>query len=259
MSTGRLMNTLGELGFRETAFGRSRLYLAAGIAGQGHEIGSRLRSVEPAREPALGNRRSAVPLTIAGLPPMFVRRYRRGGLMRFLVAELYAGLAPRPLHELAVTASANKRGLPVVEPLGAMVEWVGPCLYRGWFLTRALEGTTLWDLMLSGEQKIRRQALQQARSSIDRIHDGGLVHADLNFHNLLVCTGAVPLHVVILDLDKARIHPGSLRPSMRQANFRRLERSARKLIDAGASLSPEERAILGIDQGQAAQFDRRGD
>jgi hypothetical protein len=60
-------------------------------------------------------------------------------------------------------------------------------------------------------------------------------------------------------LDKARIHPGSLRPSMRQANFRRLERSARKLIDAGASLSPEERAILGIDQRQAAQFDRRGD
>ncbi len=28
----------------------------------------------------------------------FARRYRRGGLMRFVVSELYAGLVPRPLQ-----------------------------------------------------------------------------------------------------------------------------------------------------------------
>ncbi len=108
-----------------------------------------------------------------------------------------------------VTAAARQRDLPVVEAMGAMVETAGPCLYRGWFLTRALDGVTLWNLLLSGERD-RAEAIAQARTSVDRLHDGGLYRADLNFHNLFVCGDERPPRVVALDLDKARLYPDAL-------------------------------------------------
>lgn len=238
---------LAELAFREVVLGRRRLYLAGPIAGHAEAINQRLTSAPCAGEQAAGNRRSAIALTITDLPPMFARRCRRGGLMRFLVSELYAGLMPRPLHELLVTAAARQRGLPVVEPLGAIIERPAPLLYRGWFLTRALDGVTLWNLLLGcANRDIRREALEQARVSIDRLHGGGLYHADLNFHNLFVCTGEQPLRVVMLDLDKARLYRSALPASRRRANFDRLARSARKLCASGAVLADQEREIIGI-------------
>ncbi len=248
MKAAALRAELVRLGFQETALGRRRLYLAPKIAADAELINRNLTSSRPATEQGAGNRRSAFALTIAGLPPMFARRYRRGGLMRFLVSELYAGTSPRPLHELMITAAALQRGLPVVEPMGAIVESAGPYFYRGWFLTRALEGTTLWSLLLSGvEHDLRRAALAQARATIDQLHEGGLCHADLNFHNLFVCTGRPALRVVALDLDKARLYRGALPARRRRANFSRLARSARRLNTAGALLSREEKGLIGID------------
>ncbi|MGO9059856.1 MAG: lipopolysaccharide kinase InaA family protein [Candidatus Binataceae bacterium] len=250
MAPAKLRNELAELGFREAVFGRRCLYLTSQLADRAQMIERRLTSLDPSGAGAAGNRRSAMAITMDNLPPMFARRYRRGGLMRFLVAELYTGLTPRPLRELVVNARARQRGLPVVEPLGAMVELFGPCFYWGWFLTRALEGATLWNLLLAGgEAAMRRQALEQARVSIDRLHRGGLYHADLNFHNLFVRTSESSLQVVLLDLDKARLYPGPLTAALRRRNFHRLGRSALKLIKAGAFLTPEEATILGFGQG----------
>jgi 3-deoxy-D-manno-octulosonic acid kinase len=244
--TATVRGQLAALAFREVVFGRRRLYLAGEIANHAEAINRYLISAPRAGEQAAGNRRSAIALTIADLPPMFARRYRRGGLMRFVVAELYAGLVARPLRELMVAAAARQRDLPVVEALGAMVETAGPYLYRGCFLTRALDGVTLWSLLLSGRPELRAEALAQARATVDRLHEGGLYHADLNLHNLLVDTGEPPPRVVALDLDKARLYPDPLPPALRRANFRRLARSARKLTEAGAVLSAQERALLGL-------------
>jgi len=247
VTAASLRNELEGLGFTQVVFGRRRLYVVRQFAGQAPMIDSHLSSIDPSDTDGAGNRRSAVTVTIDGLPPMVARRSRRGGLMRFLLSELYVGFAPRPLHELVVNAAAYQRGLPVVEPLGAMVEMLGPGLYRGWFLTRALEGATLWNLLLNGgEAAVRRIALEQTRVIIKRLHDGGLYHADLNFHNLFVCTGAEPIAVVVLDLDKARLYPGPLAPALRRRNFRRLGRSALRLVKAGAFLTPEEAALLGF-------------
>jgi hypothetical protein len=239
---------LAKLSFHEQVFGPRRLYLASAIAGQAQTIEQCLTSAHAGGELPAGNRRSAVPLRVAGLAPMFVRRYRRGGLMRFLVSELYAGAVPRPLQELLVTAAARRRGLPVVEPMGAMVERAAPLVYRGWFLTRALGGATLWNLLLGGaEPDLRHEALKQARFSIDRLHEGGLYHADLNFHNLFVCLGEAAVRVVILDLDKARLYRSALPARRRRANFNRLARSARRLAEAGAILTADERTGLGMN------------
>jgi len=236
---------LESLGFAPTSIGRNTMYLHRSISNHAEAISR--HPLLTGRAKGTGNRRSAVRLDIAGLPPMFARRSRRGGLMRFVVSDLYAGVMPRPFNELMVTAGAHQQGLPVVEPMGASVEKAGPMLYRGWFLTRAMEGRTLWNLLLSsGAQRIRRSALEQARAAIDRMHDGGLYHADLNFHNLFLCEGEQPPRVIVLDLDRARLYPAALTASLRRANFRRLARSARRLARAGAALTPAECAILGL-------------
>jgi hypothetical protein len=244
VTAASLRNQLDSLGFGEVVCGRRRLYIARPFSGQAEGISRHLTSMGPS-DRAAGNRRSAVALTVEGMPPLFVRRSRRGGLMRFLLSELYVGFTPRPLQELMVNADAYQRGLPVVEPVGAMVEALGPCCYRGCFLTRALDGVTLWNLLLAGgEPEERREALVQTRLAIDQMHDGGLYHADLNFHNLFVRSSDAA--VVVLDLDKARLYPAPLAQALRRRNFRRLGRSALRLIKAGALLTPKEAALLGL-------------
>ncbi len=247
VASDSLITQLAQLGFRAASRGRRQLYLGPEIAAHACAIDRFAQSLRGSPPIGAGNRGGAFRVELDALPPLFVRRYLRGGMIRFLVSELYAGVNPRPLRELAVTAQARQRGLPVVQPMGAIVEAAGPWLYRGWFLTGALEGVTLWNLLLGGKDRAaRRQALLLARASIDRLHQGGLYHADLNFHNLLLCTGAQPRRVIVLDLDKARLYPGSLPPARRRANFDRLRRSASRLAAAGANLTREERALVGI-------------
>jgi 3-deoxy-D-manno-octulosonic-acid transferase len=241
-----LRQELARLGFEEKTLGRSGIYLAGPIAHEAESIFRHLSSRAGCGKGA-GNRRSAVPLHVAGLPSMYARRSRRGGLMRFVVSELYAGAVPRPLHELMITAAARQRGLPVVEPMGAVVEKAGPWLYRGWFLTRALEGTTLWNFLLAEtDPDQRRAALVSARDSIDRLHEAGLYHSDLNLHNLFICTGQQPPRAIAIDLDKARLYSWPLAASRRAANFRRLGRSAVRLSAAGGMLADSEQKLIGI-------------
>src|SRR5690242_15989753 len=90
-SEAALREALAQLDFQEIVLGRSRFYLAQQIAGDPESISRHLKPIA-AGAPAAGNRRSAMRLNIAGLPPMYARRSRRGGLMRYLVSELYAGI-----------------------------------------------------------------------------------------------------------------------------------------------------------------------
>jgi 3-deoxy-D-manno-octulosonic acid kinase len=168
---------------------------------------------------------------------LFARISRRGGLIRLVSKDLFVGIHARPLRELAITAEARGRGIPVVEPVGAIVEWVAPIVYRGTFLTRALPGMTLWEFLRTDDDALVRTIVtEQARQAIDTMHRLGLFHADLNLDNLFVTTAHESFAVAILDLDKAQLFRSPLPPGMRARNLARLRRSARKL-------DPQERYL----------------
>jgi len=76
------------------------------------------------------------------------------------------------------------------------------------------------------------------------MHDAGVMHADLNLHNLFVGNSGERMTVVILDLDKAQLFNGAVPPAHRRANFARLARSARKLDPDSRYLDKKSRAIL---------------
>jgi len=216
--------------FLRLKLGSRRLYLNRGLGPQASAIAARVSSLMRERRRGEGNRGGAFELRLDGLPALFARCFRRGGMVRFVLSDIYVGAVPRPLRELRVSLAARRRGIAIAEPMGAMVEWIGPMVYRGCFLTRALDGMTLWQfLQVDDDRLVRLQVIEQARRTIDTMHRRGLYHSDLNLHNLFVTKIGESFTVMILDLDKARLDPPPLDSTLVHENLSRLARSARKL------------------------------
>jgi len=233
--------------FVECRRGRSRLYLANVLEAHTAAIASRLTAIASADKLGAGNRQSAHRLELRGAPDLFARRSRRGGAISFLISDIYFGTSPRPLRELLVTLEARARGVAVAEPMGAAVDWIAPMIYRGFFLTRAIDGMTLWEFLRDNEDPIARgYVLDQARRTMDTMHHRGLFHADLNLHNLFVTRVGDRFAVVILDLDKAWLYSAPLPESLRRATLARLARSAHKLDPVGRYLDDYTRSRLSI-------------
>jgi len=231
--------------FSTFRIGRRELVIHRDIAPQAGQIMQKLGELTSAVEAGACNRRSAYRLDLDGGVELFARRGRRGGMIGFILSDVYVGMAPRPLTELGVTIEATRRGIPVAEPMGAMIDWIGPALYRGFFLTRAVRGMTLWEFVKTDDDPtVRSHVLGQARAAIDTMHNKGLLHADLNLHNLLVTRARDSFTVVIIDLDKSRLFDAPLSSAMRRKNAARLMRSARKLDPSGRFLDAAALSIL---------------
>jgi hypothetical protein len=231
--------------FSTFKLGGRELLIRRDIESQAARIMQRLVELRTAPEAGAGNRQSGFQITLDDGLELFARRCRRGGMVASLVSDVYVGITPRPFEELGVTLEAMRRGIPAAEPMGAMVEWLGPAIYRGFFLTRVLRGMTLWEFVKTDDDRtVRRHVLEQARASIATMHDKGLFHADLNLHNLIVTGAGESFAVMIIDLDKARIFDNPLSPAMRHSNLARLMRSARKLDPSGQFLDVAALSIL---------------
>jgi 3-deoxy-D-manno-octulosonic acid kinase len=231
--------------FSTFRIGRRELVIHRDIASQAAQIMQKLGTLTSAVGAGAGNRQSAYRLSLDDGLELFARRSRRGGMIASILSDVYAGMTPRPLTELAVTIEAMRRGIPVAEPMGAMVEWIALVLYRGFFLTRAVPGMTLWEFLKTDDDPtVRSHVLGQARSAIDTMHEKGLFHADLNLHNLLVTQVRESFTVIIIDLDKSRLFDAPVSFAMRRANAARLIRSARKLDPSGKILDAEALSIL---------------
>lgn len=151
----------------------------------------------------------------------FLRVYRRGGAVRHLVSESYL-LDNRALAEFRVHHAVQAAGLPVPPLLGAIWHRKGP-IYRGAIATQALEGSDLLALCRSAAPPAP-EVFIACGQLIRRMHDFGLIHADLNASNLFI----TPTGPFLLDLDRARILGQSLAPAIRRRNLERLRRSFQK-------------------------------
>ena len=227
---------------------RRELVIHRDIASRAAQVMRELVELTSAVEAGAGNRQSAYRLDLGEGLELFARRGRRGGLIASILSDVYVGITPRPLTELAVTIEAVRRGIPVAEPMGAMIEWMSPVLYRGFFLTRAVSGMTLWEFLKTDDDPtVRTHVLGQARAAIETMHDKGLFHADLNLHNLLVTQARDSFSVVVIDLDKSRLFDAPLSAAMRHANAARLMRAARKLDPSGKFLAAAALSILTLE------------
>jgi len=218
--------------FSRFSAGPYQLYLRADLAPHAVALAAALGELGGARstgnaDRGAGNRGGGFRLALPGGPELFVRRSRRGGAMRRVLDDLYFGFRPRPLSELIVTAEASRRGVPLAEPMGAAVRWVAPGLYRGFFITRAAAGMTLWEFLRTDDDpSVRAHVLERAREAIETMLREGLHHPDLNLHNLFVTPHGESFAVIILDLDKARLRGRPVSGAARRRIAARLLRSA---------------------------------
>jgi 3-deoxy-D-manno-octulosonic acid kinase len=164
---------------------------------------------------------------------VILRRYRRGGAIRWL-GTLYAGRRWRPFREFWILETARRCGLPVVEPIAAVVEPLAPGVYRGLLAT----------FEVGGARPIHRAVesggaawVEPLAAALRRIHDAGLRHDDLNLGNVLV-SGAG--EIVFVDLDRGAFLGEPIPRVARSAALARLRRSARKLDPASRILPDVE-------------------
>jgi hypothetical protein len=200
-------------------------------------------AADAADESAYHGRSKLRSLAIAAGENALVRAYRRGGVPRYLTADLFFTWPPRPFRELYVTEVARRRGVPTLEVLGACVEKTGGPFYRGWLATRQLEESEdLWAVLQRGvfSDGEKAELIASAALAIRKMHRYGIFHADLNLKNILVRREQAGLQCYVIDLDKAKLCSEGL--SVRQANqnLRRLLRSVSKLDPGRVFLTAED-------------------
>ncbi|MBI4559078.1 MAG: hypothetical protein HY706_15955 [Candidatus Hydrogenedentes bacterium] len=149
-----------------------------------------------------------------------IRKYRRGGLMQSFLRDRYSNTR-RFVVEFRILSYLRKRDFPVPEPLGVGWEQQGKW-FRGAIATRELEATDLLDFLASSSPGAE-SVVHNIGAVIRRMHDLGVVHADLQTRNILI-SGR---EVFLIDFDKAELCK-EVSQRRRLQNLLRLRRSLEK-------------------------------
>jgi tRNA A-37 threonylcarbamoyl transferase component Bud32 len=172
-----------------------------------------------------GGRAPVYRIEHSGVGSMVLRRYRHGGMFRWLLGDGFLG-PQRFLDELSISETLRARGVPTPEVLALHFKRPSGHGVRGWILTRHIaNGQNLRQWVESGlpGERERRQVMALAAGTIASLHAAGCSHRDLNLSNLLLASGTV----FVLDLDGAKQEcPLSIRS--RGRNLLRLYRSLGK-------------------------------
>jgi tRNA A-37 threonylcarbamoyl transferase component Bud32 len=172
-----------------------------------------------------------------------VRPYRHGGLLRHLLRGIFFTWPPRPFRELAITEEARRRGIPTIEVFGACVRRIWGPFYRGWLVTRQLQGgQDLWSVLQGGRVRDMgaEKVFDAVAATLRDLHRQGIYHRDLNLKNILVRRELDGVKGYIIDFDRALLFLGEVPPALARRNLQRLRRSALKLDPKREHISAQD-------------------
>lgn len=156
---------------------------------------------------------------------LVLKQILHGGMLGRVNRERFFG-PERVLEELRVTQRARERGVPVPEV--AFAAWTPGFSARLFLATVRVPGSrSLEEVLCAKPGPGRRRALGAAAVAIREMHDGGLLHVDLNLRNLMLAETEVGPEGFVLDLDRSRF-PARLSDGDRAGNLSRLLRSLEK-------------------------------
>ncbi|MCS6925366.1 MAG: hypothetical protein NZ578_05630 [Candidatus Binatia bacterium] len=229
-------------GFTEYRVATQQWWLKAGWEAVLREAIASGSHSPPSPLPGSGGRGALRIIVLGDGSKGIVRHYRRGGLVRYVLHDLYWDRPPRPFAELRCTEIARQRGVPTVEVLGAGVTWYRFGLYRGVLVTREAAGYRhLWAwLQMRQTGTEREKALTAVAYAIAQLHHAGIAHADLNLTNILLHPTHETAKALVIDFDRARVFPGPLPHPWRTRTLKRLLRSLSKLDPAMQFYSPAD-------------------
>jgi 3-deoxy-D-manno-octulosonic acid kinase len=141
---------------------------------------------------------------IPSIGSVVIKEYRRGGILRHFMRRHYLrGGRTRPEREFDILSRAHAVGLDVPEPIACLTR--GAMYYRGWLVTRLIEGRSLVEVAQNTEAlaPLMDAFARQVRLLVEH----RIAHVDLHPGNVLV-DGVGGLHVI--DFDKATLFSGPL-------------------------------------------------
>jgi tRNA A-37 threonylcarbamoyl transferase component Bud32 len=167
--------------------------------------------------------------------PVFIKIYKRGGLLGRLVQDLYFGKS-RFHNEFNVLKTLGRLGFGVPEPLGVVTRRVFGPLYKGALFTRYAQGFVPLPQAYASIQE--GPILQALANALVRLHDAGIEHKDLNLNNFLVRTETEKsvVSLIVVDFDKAKARKRPISSLKRAYGLIRMERSANKILGKEFSL-----------------------
>ncbi len=164
-------------------------------------------------------------LELFGGVRLVLKRMRRGGLAAAVWRDRFASAA-RLLRNLSVPVEAARRGVATAAPAALLVEEGPPGLYRAWLATLEIPGAKDLLSRLSCSPPPDEKEIAAVIRAVRHLHDAGVEHRDLNLGNLLLGPGGDgEPEAWVVDLDRAKLHPGPLPARKRRAALRRMERS----------------------------------
>jgi 3-deoxy-D-manno-octulosonic acid kinase len=180
----------------------------------------------------LAGGRGPTPLVRSREAVWVVRHGFRGGLVARLLEDRHLRLGPpRPFREAAASEAVRRSGIPTPRVVAAAVYPAGP-FYRGDVMTELVPAARNLAEILFGETRsrdpaLRKRLLREAGDVPGRLARAAVRHPDLNVTNLLVPREDEEPRIVLLDLDRCRVHEAPL-PDDGRRMVRRLARSLRR-------------------------------
>jgi tRNA A-37 threonylcarbamoyl transferase component Bud32 len=158
-----------------------------------------------------------------------LRELRHGGMFRAITGGAFLS-KKRPLSEIEILEYAHNRGINVPEPLGAAFRRSGVG-FKAFIATRLIESAVELAECFNPHAKItvkeRHLIIFTAGREVRKMHDLGILHADLHVRNILIVRGKNSI-AFIIDFDKAVVKK-QISISDRGKNLLRLGRSIDKL------------------------------
>lgn len=202
------------------------------------QIADSIRITPVERAAPLEGRGVSVVVPTAQCGGVFIKQYRRGGLLRFVVPDLYFGLAPhRVLHEFAMLERAAASGVAVPNPLAAI--YSGRGLYKGWLAIEEFPHSVTMASKSMTNEGAARDLSENVIEQIHRLIHAKIFHPDLHPGNVLVNTAN---EICIIDFDKASYFSGS----KNDLRDRYLTRWRRAVIKHGLPESLSESVCPGL-------------
>ncbi len=192
-------------------------------------------------------------ILLEGDKEMVVRQYSHGGLLRAVTRNLYF-FGARSFRELVLTEQIRSLGIPTIPSIGAIHDRTLYPFYRAYFLS--LEVSQAIDLMqyLHGlgahpsraDLPVKRKMIRSAGLLVQKFHQAGFFHRDLQLKNILVAGD----QLLLIDFDRS-YRKSSLSMGERIKNLLRLDRSTEKWRRFGLPITRTDRWRFFIAYGGA--------
>jgi len=142
---------------------------------------------------------------IPSIGPVVIKEYRRGGMLRHFRRRHYLRVGTtRPERELAILKLARDAGVNVPEPIACFSR--GWLFYRGWLVTRCIQGESLAHLG-STDRGMFPLVMDEMTRQVRLLIRHRIAHVDLHPGNVIVDTNG---RLYLLDFDKAVLFDGTL-------------------------------------------------